>query len=88
MQCLRYPYRNGFLSNSTEPLTDFSLPQQYEHFFLDHPRQQQPAIQVYQFVVGIRLSLKLHGSICSTNLQVVWVIQAGNIHKKSHREVA
>jgi hypothetical protein len=47
MQCLRYPYRNGFLSNSTEPLTDFSLAQQYEHFFLDHPRQQQPAIQVY-----------------------------------------
>ena len=71
LQCMGGAYRNGFLTNATEPLTNFSLAQEYQHFFLNHPGQEQLPVQMNKGFVVILIAVKLHGKDSSTNLQVV-----------------
>src|SRR5690625_4269600 len=40
------PYRNTFLSYPTKPLRNLSLPQQMQHFFLNHPRIKKFGIKI------------------------------------------
>jgi hypothetical protein len=74
-----------FLSNSTEPLTDFSLAQQYQHLFFDHTGQENLPIKMNQFLVAVIVALELHDRYCTTNLQDALLSMAFVSHKKSHR---
>jgi hypothetical protein len=56
-----YPGRNGLLPYSAEPLGYFSLPEQHQHFFLDHPGQKQPAVYGNQFLVCQIFTVVKHG---------------------------
>src|SRR5215213_8758679 len=40
LQCHGSAYGNSFLTNAAKPFADATLPQQYQHLFLDKARQQ------------------------------------------------
>lgn len=51
---------NRFLTNTAEPFTDLTLPQEDQHFFFNHPRQQNGLIYCKQAIVGVLFSVELH----------------------------
>jgi hypothetical protein len=53
-------YGNGFLPDTAEPFGDLSLPQQHQHFFLDHAGPEQYFIKIDQLITGKFFSVEVH----------------------------